>query len=117
MTLAPMRTAILGSVVLLFCSAASAQRPLTEEETIAPLVMKQGCWGGIIRYIEEDRTFEVDDTVCSDGLFYHMEFNDRLQLTARRPVRYPLDVRELKRPFLSKYDARLAREADAAPMR
>ena len=115
-----MRAAILGLVVLLFCSAdASAQRPLTEEETIAPLVMKLGCWGGIIRYIEEDRTFEVDDTVCGDGRFYHMEFNERLQLTARRPVRYPLDVRELKRPFLSKHDARLVpkREADAAPMR
>ena len=114
-----MRTAVLGSFVLLFCSAAWAQRPLTEEETIAPLVMKLGCWGGIIRYIEEDRTFEVDDTVCGDSHFYHMEFNDRLQLTARRPVRYPVDVRELKRPFLSKYDAQLVprREAEATPTR
>ena len=53
------RSIALGTAVLLVCSAAWAQRPLTEEETIAPLVMKQGCWGGIIRYIEEDRTFEV----------------------------------------------------------
>jgi hypothetical protein len=49
--------------------------------------MKQGCWGGIIRYIEEDRTFEVDDTVCADGSFYHLEFNDDLQLIAKKMVR------------------------------
>ena len=113
------RTIALGAVLLLVGGAASAQRPLTEEETIAPLVMKQGCWGGIIRYMEEDRTFEVDDTVCADGKFYHLEFNDDLQLIAKKMVRYPLDVRELKRPFLSKHDVRLspARDADAGSTR
>ena len=113
------RSIALGAAVLLVCSAAWAQRPLTEEETIAPLVMKQGCWGGIIRYIEEDRTFEVDDTVCADGSFYHLEFNDDLQLVAKKMVRYPLDVRELKRPFLSKYDVRSSptRDVDARSTR
>ena len=40
----------------------SADQELTEEELVAPLVMKQNCWGGIIRFILANERFEVDDT-------------------------------------------------------
>jgi hypothetical protein len=48
-----------------------------------------------------------------------LEFNDDLQLVAKKMVRYPLDVRELKRPFLSKYNVRSSptRDVDARSTR
>jgi hypothetical protein len=36
----------------MMAGSAAAERSPTEEETIAPLVMKQNCWGGIIKYVK-----------------------------------------------------------------
>ena len=58
-------------MVGLFGSALADQGP-TEEELVAPLVMKQNCWGGIIRFILDNERFEVDDAVCGDGNCYHL---------------------------------------------
>jgi hypothetical protein len=79
----------LGAIVLLTSVTSWADRAPTEEETIAPLVMKQNCWDGIIRFIMEDRRFEVDDAVCGDGNFYHLEFDAGLRLIEKRMVRLP----------------------------
>jgi hypothetical protein len=72
--------------------SARAERAPTEEETVAPLVMKQNCWGGIIRYLADEKKFEVEDAVCADGRFYHLEFSADLKLMEKRMVRYPLDT-------------------------
>jgi hypothetical protein len=33
------------------------------------------CWGGVVRYDAQERKFTVDDTVCNDARFYHLEFS------------------------------------------
>ena len=85
-----------AGVMLLAAMIASgleaAERALTEEERIAPLVMKQNCWGGVIRFVADDKKFEVEDAVCADGRFYHLEFSADLKLMEKRMVRYPLDT-------------------------
>jgi hypothetical protein len=68
----------------------SADRAPSEEERIAPLVSKQNCWGGVIKYLLEDHKFEVEDALCADGSFYHLEFDDDLRLTEKRLVRKTL---------------------------
>jgi hypothetical protein len=68
----------------------SAEQELTEEELVAPLVMKQNCWGGIIRFILANERFEVDDTLCADGSFYHLEFDASLRMVEKRWVRNPM---------------------------
>jgi hypothetical protein len=70
----------------------AGERPPSEEETIAPLVMKQNCWGGVISYVAEDRRFEVEEALCADGIFYPLEFDDGLHVIEKRIVRYPLDL-------------------------
>jgi hypothetical protein len=76
----------------IMAGSAAAERAPTEEETVAPLVMKQNCWGGIIRYVADKKKFEVEDAVCADGRFYHLEFSADLRLMEKRMVRYPLDT-------------------------
>ena len=68
----------------------SADQELTEEELVAPLVMKQNCWGGIIRFILANERFEVYDTLCADGSFYHLEFDASLRMVEKRWVRNPM---------------------------
>jgi hypothetical protein len=68
----------------------AAERAPSEEERIAPLVSKQNCWGGVIKYLLEDHKFEVEDALCADGSFYHLEFDDDLQLLEKRLVRKTL---------------------------
>jgi hypothetical protein len=75
-------------MVGLFGSALADQGP-TEEELVAPLVMKQNCWGGIIRFILDNERFEVDDAVCGDGDYYHLEFDVSLRMVEKRWVRKP----------------------------
>jgi hypothetical protein len=65
----------------------AAERAPSEEERIAPLVTKQNCWGGVIKYVLQNHHFEVDDALCSDGSFYHLEFDQDLHLTEKRFVR------------------------------
>ena len=90
------RFAVAGALVMLLSAivqgSARAERAPTEEETVAPLVMKQNCWGGIIRYLADEKKFEVEDAVCADGRFYHLEFSADLKLMEKRMVRYPLDT-------------------------
>jgi hypothetical protein len=90
------RFAVAGALVMLLSAivqgSARAERAPTEEETVAPLVMKQNCWGGIIRYLADAKKFEVEDAVCADGRFYHLEFSADLKLMEKRMVRYPLDT-------------------------
>lgn len=74
--------------VFLFGSASADQGP-TEEELVAPLVMKQNCWGGIIKFILDNERFEVDDAVCADGNYYHLEFDVSLRMIEKRWVRKP----------------------------
>jgi hypothetical protein len=45
--------------------------------------------GGVIRFIMENRRFEVEDAVCGDGNFYHLEFDAGLRLIEKRMVRLP----------------------------
>ncbi len=45
---------------------------------------KQNCWGGIIRFILANERFEVDDTLCADGSFYHLEFDAGLRMVEKR---------------------------------
>jgi hypothetical protein len=90
------RLAAVGALLMLLPAiiqgSARAERAPTEEETVAPLVMKQNCWGGIIRYLADEKKFEVEDAVCADGRFYHLEFSADLKLMEKRMVRYPLDT-------------------------
>ena len=90
------RFAAAGALVMLLSAivqgSARAERAPTEEETVARLVMKQNCWGGIIRYLADEKKFEVEDAVCADGRFYHLEFSADLKLMEKRMVRYPLDT-------------------------
>ena len=65
----------------------AAERAPSEEERIAPLVSKQNCWGGVIKYVLQNHHFEVDDALCSDGSFYYLEFDQDLHLTEKRFVR------------------------------
>ena len=67
--------------------ATAAERAPSKEERIAPMVAKQNCWGGVIKFVPQDRHFEVEDALCSDGSFYHLEFNADLHLTEKRFVR------------------------------
>jgi hypothetical protein len=80
---------ILASVVL---GSASADEGLTEEELVAPLVMKQNCWGGIITFVLANERFEVDDSLCADGSFYHLEFDASLRMVEKRWVRKPMNA-------------------------
>ena len=77
--------------VFLFGSASADQGP-TEEELVAPLVMKQNCWGGIITFVLANERFEVDDALCADGSFYHLEFDASLRLVEKKWVRYPVSA-------------------------
>jgi hypothetical protein len=83
------RIAMGALAVALFGSASAEQGP-TEEELVAPLVMKQNCWGGIIRFIQDNERFEVDDAVCADGAYYHLEFDVSLRMVEKRWVRKPV---------------------------
>jgi hypothetical protein len=65
----------------------AAERAPSEEERIAPLVTKQNCWGGVIKYVLQERHFEVEEALCSDGGLYHLEFDEDLRLTEKRLVR------------------------------
>jgi hypothetical protein len=52
-------------------SASYADRAPSDEERIAPLVAAQGCWGGVINFVANDRKFEVNGCRCSDAQKYH----------------------------------------------
>jgi hypothetical protein len=79
-----MRRALVPGLLLLLagCSAQGDRLP-SDEEVVAPVVAANGCWGGVIRYVADERKFTVDDTVCSDAHFYHLEFSHDLQLIAK----------------------------------
>jgi len=62
-------------------------RAPSDEERIAPLVAAQGCWGGVITFIHDQRKFEVEGCRCSDAQKYHLEFDSDLKLIAKRLVR------------------------------
>jgi hypothetical protein len=68
----------------------AAERAPSEEERIAPLVSKQNCWGGGVKYVLETHKFEVEDALCADGSFYHLEFDFDLNLVEKRLVRKAL---------------------------
>jgi hypothetical protein len=98
-----MRRSIVAAILAVgFLGPASAAQELspadelTEEELVAPLVMKQNCWGGIIRFILASERFEVDDTLCADGSFYHLEFDASLRMVEKRWVRNPMKASKSK---------------------
>ena len=64
-----------------------ADRAPSDEERIAPLVAAQGCWGGVITFVLDQRKFEVEGCRCSDAQKYHLEFDNDLKLIAKRLVR------------------------------
>jgi hypothetical protein len=76
---------VIGGLLTSFATA--AERAPSEEERIAPLVTKQNCWGGVIKYVLQERHFEVDEALCADGGLYYLEFDQDLRLTAKRFVR------------------------------
>jgi hypothetical protein len=81
------RTLAFGAFVLLNGAFAWADRAPSDEERIAPLVAAQGCWGGVITFVLEQKKFEVEGCRCSDAQKYHLEFNIDLKLIAKRLVR------------------------------
>jgi hypothetical protein len=86
------RFAAVGALLMLLPAIIQGSARAERKETVAPLVMKQNCWGGIIRYLADEKKFEVEDAVCADGRFYHLEFSADLKLMEKRMVRYPLDT-------------------------
>jgi NADH:ubiquinone oxidoreductase subunit H len=83
-----MYRSIAASVCLLFTVAfAWADRAPTDEQRIAPLVAAEGCWGGVIIFVADALKFEVNETVCSDGRIYHLEFDAGLKLIVKQLVR------------------------------
>jgi hypothetical protein len=74
------RRALVPALLLLLVGSA---RMLTDEEVVAPVVAANGCWGGVIRYVADERKFTVDDTVCSDARFYRLEFSHDLRLIGK----------------------------------
>jgi hypothetical protein len=81
------RTLAFGTFVLLNGALAWADRAPSDEERIAPLVAAQGCWGGVITFVLEQKKFEVEGCRCSDTQKYHLEFDTDLKLIAKRLVR------------------------------
>jgi hypothetical protein len=77
------RRLALGVTLLLVGCSARADRPATEE-IVVPALIANGCWGGIVRFDEQERKFTVDNTVCNDALIYHLEFSHDLRLTSKR---------------------------------
>ena len=77
------------AALLLFtgASASCADRALSDEERIAPLVVAQGCWGGVINFVPNDRKFEVDGCRCGDAQKYRLEFDADLKLIKKELVR------------------------------
>jgi hypothetical protein len=77
------------AALLLFtgASASCADRAPSDEERIAPLVVAQGCWGGVINFIPNDRKFEVDGCRCGDAQKYRLEFDADLKLIKKELVR------------------------------
>ena len=55
--------------------AIAAERAPSEEERIAPLVTKQNCWGGVIKYVLQDRQrgrgVEASDRFVAQGAHRH----------------------------------------------
>jgi hypothetical protein len=81
------RILAIGTFVLFNGAFAWADRAPSDEERIAPLVAAQGCWGGVITFVHDQRKFEVDGCRCSDAKEYHLEFDTDLKLIAKRLVR------------------------------
>jgi hypothetical protein len=80
------RALVPGLLLLLAGCSAQGDRLPTEEEIVAPLLIENGCWGGVVRYDAHERKFTVDDTVCSDARFYHLEFSHDLRLIEKTVV-------------------------------
>jgi hypothetical protein len=78
------RRLALGVTLLMAGCSAQADRPATEEQIVAPVLIKLGCWGGVIHYDAHERKFTVDDTVCKDARFYHLELSHDLRLISKR---------------------------------
>ena len=77
------RLALVVTLLIAGCSA-QADRPATEEEIVVPVLITLGCWGGVIQYDAHERKFTVDDTVCKDARFYHLELSHDLRLISKR---------------------------------
>jgi hypothetical protein len=78
------RRLALGVTLLMAGCSAQADRPATEEEIVAPVLITLGCWGGVIHFVAHERKFTVDDTVCKDARFYHLELSHDLRLISKR---------------------------------
>ena len=74
------RALVFGLLPLLAGCSAQGDRLPTEEEIVAPVLISNGCWGGVVNYDAHERKFTVDDTVCNDARFYHLEFSHDLRL-------------------------------------
>lgn len=72
---------ILGAIALSgAASAHAADRPVTPEERIrlVAALQEQGCIGGKMEF--DDGKFEVDDSKCSDGRTYDLDFDTSFKL-------------------------------------
>lgn len=72
---------ILGVISLLGATTARADgRPVTSEERMQLVValQAQGCVGGKMEF--DDEKFEVDDSKCSDGRTYDLDFDTSFKL-------------------------------------
>jgi hypothetical protein len=66
--------------VLMISVPVLARRPVTEAERakLVAAMAAQGCSGGEMEW--DDRHFEVDEAVCSDGRRYDLEFDAEFRL-------------------------------------
>jgi hypothetical protein len=76
-----MRYLIAIPVLVALAVPAQADRPLTEGERarVIEAVQVQGCSGGEMEFDEDDRQFEVDDALCTDGKKYDLKFGADFQ--------------------------------------
>jgi hypothetical protein len=76
-----MRYLIAIPVLVALAVPAQADRPLTEGERakVMEAVQAQGCSGGEMEFDEDDRQFEVDDALCTDGKKYDLKFGADFQ--------------------------------------
>jgi|EndMetStandDraft_8_1072994.scaffolds.fasta_scaffold213713_1 peptidase YpeB-like protein len=68
--------------LVLVATGARADRPVTDAERVKldEAVRAQSCSGGKMEFDDDDRQFEVDDAVCTDGRKYDLKFDAEFKL-------------------------------------
>jgi hypothetical protein len=78
----PMANVTPQALLIVVASPAKADRPVTEAERVRLLaaLAAEGCTGGKMEWMKNDREFEVDDARCADGREYDLKFDANFRL-------------------------------------